>query len=88
MDQEKLRTVKAIFYTRCFASCFFLKSVQKDYDYTIQGKETRYGKIETPEEQAEVRKRKSRMLAKYFMSDGRPPDTSKNLPLDHDFNDV
>ncbi len=88
MDQEKLWTVKAIFYTSCFASCSFSESVQEDYDDTIQGKETRYGKITSPEEQAQVRKRKRRALAEYFVSDGQPPDTSKDLPLDNDFNDV
>ncbi len=36
----------------------FSKSVQEDYDDTIQGKETRYGKIKSPEEQAQVRKGK------------------------------
>jgi hypothetical protein len=66
----------------------FLKSVQEDYDDTIQGKETRYGKITSPEERAQVRKRKRRTLAEYFVSDGQPPDTSKDLPLDNDFNDV
>jgi hypothetical protein len=66
----------------------FSKSVQEDYDDTIQGKETRYGKIKSPEERAQVRKRKRRTLAEYFVSDGQPPDTSKDLPLDDDFNDV
>jgi hypothetical protein len=48
----------------------FSKSVQEDYDDTIQGKETRYEKMTSPEEQAQVRKRKRRKLAEYFVSDG------------------
>ncbi len=48
----------------------FSKSVQEDYDDTIQGKETIYRKIKSPEKQAEVRKRKRRTLAEYFVSDG------------------
>ncbi len=41
--------------------------------------------LKSPDERAKVTKKKRRMLTKYFVSDGQPSDTSKDLPLEHDY---
>ncbi len=60
----------------------FSKSVQEDYNDSVEGKDTRYQKKTSPDERADLRRKKQRKLNEYFASDGRPPDQSKDVPVE------
>jgi len=64
----------------------FSKSVQEDYDDSVEGKDTRYRKKTSPDERADLRRKKQRKLNEYFASDGRPPDQSKDVPVEPNTN--
>jgi hypothetical protein len=64
----------------------FSTTVQEDYEDSVGGKQLRYGLKTSPDERADARQKKKRKLTEFFPSDGRPPDTSKDVPREQDTN--